>query len=67
MQIALGAVTVATFVVGLAAFVRDYFGAEHVGSIYGLLMMPWGVAGPQRTIVSSSRCSVFAGSPVRPV
>jgi hypothetical protein len=67
MQIALGAVTIALFVLGLAAFVTDYFGAEHVGSIYGLMLTAWGVAGPQRTIVSSSRCSVFAGSPVRPV
>ena len=29
----------------MPAFAADYFGAEHVGSIYGLMLTAWGVAG----------------------
>jgi OFA family oxalate/formate antiporter-like MFS transporter len=29
----------------MPAFVADYFGAEHVGSIYGLMLTAWGFAG----------------------
>lgn len=29
----------------LPAFAADYFGAEHVGSIYGLMLTAWGFAG----------------------
>ena len=29
----------------MPAFTADYFGAEHVGSIYGLMLTAWGVAG----------------------
>jgi len=29
----------------MPAFVADYFGAEHVGSIYGLMLTAWGCAG----------------------
>ena len=29
----------------MPAFAADYFGAEHVGSIYGLMLTAWGMAG----------------------
>jgi len=29
----------------MPAFAADYFGAEHVGSIYGLMLTAWGFAG----------------------
>jgi OFA family oxalate/formate antiporter-like MFS transporter len=29
----------------LPAFAADYFGAEHVGTIYGLMLTAWGFAG----------------------
>ena len=29
----------------MPAFAADYFGADHVGSIYGLMLTAWGVAG----------------------
>ena len=29
----------------MPAFAADYFGAEHVGSIYGLMLTAWGLAG----------------------
>jgi OFA family oxalate/formate antiporter-like MFS transporter len=29
----------------MPAFAADYFGAENVGSIYGLMLTAWGVAG----------------------
>jgi OFA family oxalate/formate antiporter-like MFS transporter len=29
----------------MPAFAADYFGAEHVGSVYGLMLTAWGVAG----------------------
>ena len=29
----------------MPAFAADYFGAEHIGSIYGLMLTAWSVAG----------------------
>jgi OFA family oxalate/formate antiporter-like MFS transporter len=29
----------------MPAFAADYFGSENVGSIYGLMLTPWGFAG----------------------
>ena len=40
----------------MPAFAADYFGAEHVGSIYGLMLTAWsfaGVLGP--TLIAALR------------